>query len=338
MKVMRLAAGLALLLALSAGCGRNDEVRRYQAPKDPTWRMIGAIVSGKDATWFFKVTGPSDRIGAHKNDALDFLRGLRAVDGEVRWSLPSGWKEEKGGPARLASLRFGDRDPRLEMTVVRLPGDGGGLAANINRWRDQLGLDKIDDSEAAASVQKTAASGIEVQVVDLSGPTRPTGGPRGMSRPAPEAPRSSEPSLDGVRSMFTFERPPGWRENPQPEMQRVFEFAIDDARGSALVTFTIMGGDSGGLGGNIDRWRTQAGLEPLGEQAVARSATRMNFVGGEGWLVEATGKDRAILGVISLSSQFSMFFKMDGPPAVVASQRETFTRVAQSFQMRGRNE
>ncbi|HVE42515.1 MAG TPA: hypothetical protein VNM14_21730 [Planctomycetota bacterium] len=332
---MRFAPGLAVLLALSAGCGRNDEVRRYQAPKDPMWRMIGAIAPAKDATWFFKVTGPNDRVGAHKNEALDFLRGLRVEDGEVRWTLPAGWREEKGGPARIASFLFGDRDPKLEMTVVRLPGDGGGLTSNVNRWRDQIGLEKIGDAEVAASIQKLAANGFELQVVDLVGPTRPAGGPRGgMARPAPEPPRSSEPSLDGVRSMFTFERPPGWRENPQPEKQRVFEF---DAEG-ALVTFTIMGGEGGGLAANIDRWRTQAGLEPLGEQAVARSATPIRFVGAEGWLVEAIGKDRAILGVISLNSQFSMFLKMDGPPSAVVAQRDTFTRVAQSLQMRGRNE
>jgi hypothetical protein len=332
---MRFAPGLALLLALCAGCGRNEEVRRYQAPKDPMWRMIGGIAPGKDATWFFKAAGPSDRLGAHKKEALDFLGALRTEDGEVRWTLPAGWKEEKGGPARVASLFFGAGDPKLEMTVVRLPGDGGGLAANINRWRDQIGLEKLGDAEAAALVQKVAASGFEVQVVDLIGPTRPTGGPRGgMARPAPEAPRSTEPSLDGVRSMFTFDRPPGWRENPQPEKQRVFEF---DAQG-ALVTFTIMGGDGGGLAANVDRWRQQAGLEGLGEQGLPRSATPMAFVGAEGWLVEAMGKDRAILGVISLNSQFSMFLKMDGPPSVVASQRDTFTRVAQSFKMKGRHE
>jgi len=329
---------LAILLASVSGCGRKDEVRRYQAPKDPMWRMIGAVVPGKDATWFFKVAGPHERVGAHKNEVLGFVRGLRLEDGEVRWTVPAGWKEEKGGPARLASLRFGNGDPRLELTVVKLPGDGGGLAANVNRWRDQLGLDRVGDAEASAAVQKVAATGVEAQVVDLIGPSRPAGGPRAMSKPAAEPSRSSEPSLDGVRSMFTLERPPGWRENPSPEKQRIFEFQVEEGGASALVTFTIMGGEGGGLAANIDRWRTQAGLEPLGEQAVARSATPIRFVGTEGWLVEAIGKDRAILGVISLSSQFSMFLKMDGPPNVVVSQRDTFTRVAQSFQMKGRNE
>jgi hypothetical protein len=273
MKLMRVVPWLAaLLLSLPLGCGRVEDVRRYKAPKDPMWRMLGAIVPGKDATWFFKVAGPSDRIGAHKAEVLAFVRGLRTEEGDIRWTLPPGWKEEKGGPARLASLRFGDRDPRLEMTVVKLPGDGGGLAANVNRWRDQLGLDRAGESEVAVSLQKVGATGVDAQVVDLIGPSRPSGGPRAMAKPAPEEPRASEPSLDKVRSMFSFDRPPSWKENPQPEKQRIFEFHVDEAGGSALVTFTLMGGESGGLAANIDRWRTQAGLEPLGEAGIARSA------------------------------------------------------------------
>jgi hypothetical protein len=250
----------------------------------------------------------------------------------VKWTVPPGWTEEKGGQARQASFKFGDRDPKLEMTVVKLPGDGGGLAANVNRWREQIGLDRASEAEVAATVRKVG----EAQVVDLIGPTRPAmGGGRPMARP-PEPPpaRSGDPKLDDVRAMFQFERPPSWRENPNPDKGRIFEFQADDA----LVTFTIMGGESGGLAANIDRWRTQAGLEPLGEQGIGRSATPMKFVGSDAWLVEVIGKDRGILGVIALSPQFSMFLKMDGPPSTVTAQRSTFATVAQSFQMKGRHE
>ena len=214
---MRFLPVAALLLAV-AGCGPKEEVRRYKASKDPTWRMIGAIVPAKDATWFFKVAAPTDRISAAQEQIVTFLRGLRAEEGEVKWTTPAGWTEEKGGPARQASFKFGDRDPKLELTVVRLPGDGGGLAANV------------------------------------------------------------------------------------------------------------------------DRWRGQAGLEPLGEQGLGRSATPMKFVGTDAWLVEAVGKDRAILGVIALSPEYSMFLKMDGTASAVSAQRATFTQVAQSFKMKGRDE
>jgi hypothetical protein len=304
------------------------------------WRMVGAIVPSSDGTWFFKVVGPADRIGAHKEEVLSFVRSLRSEGGEIKWTMPPGWKEDHAaGPGRQACLHFGQSDPKIEMTIVRLPGDGGGLVANVNRWLDQLGLDRASEAEVANLVRKVSGTNVEAQVVDIIGPTRPSGGPRAMAKPPdPEPTRTGEPSLDNVRSMFTFERPASWKENPQPEKGRIYEFHIDQADGSALVTFTIMGGEGGGLSANIDRWRGQAGLEPLGEQAVARSATPIRFVGTVAWLVEAIGKEKGVLGVIALNPQFSMFLKMDGAPAVVAAQRSTFAAAAQSFQMRGRNE
>lgn len=328
---MRFLPAVALLAAL-ASCGPSDDIRRYKAPKDPTWRMIGAIVTAKDNTWFFKVAAPTDRISATQADILSFLRGLRIQEAEVKWTVPEGWKEEQGGPARVATLKFGDRDPKLELTISKLPGDGGGLSANVNRWREQLGLDRASEAEIASVLKKVG----DVQVVDLVGPTRPSmGGGRAMARPPQQPPdRSGDPKLDDVRAMFQFDRPPDWRENPQPGQSRIFEFQVD----GALITFTIMGGEGGGLAANIDRWRGQAGLEPMGEAGVGRSATPMKFVGADAWLVEAIGKDRAILGVIALSSQYSMFLKMDGTPSAVAAQRGAFAQVAQSFKMKGRDE
>ena len=337
---MRIAFLIPLLLA-TASCGREEEIRRYKAPKDPMWRMMGAIVPLKDATWFFKVVAPADRVGAYKEEILSFVRSLRAEDGEVKWTMPRGWQEDHaGGPGRQACLHFGEQDPKLEMTVVRLAGDGGGLVANVNRWLEQLGLERASEAQVASLVKKVSGTNLEAQVVDLVGPTRPSGGARGMARPEPQAsaPRSGEATLDSVRSMFTFERPPSWKENPQPEKGRIYEFHIAEPEGSALVTFTIMGGEGGGLSANINRWRQQAGMEDQGEQAVSRSAVPLQFVGTEGWLVEAIGKEKGILGVIALNPQFSMFLKMDGAPAVVTAQRSTFARVAQSFKMKGRHE
>ncbi len=337
MRLMRFPLGLAVLLSFAAGCGRNEEVRRYQAPKDPMWRMIGAIVSGKDATWFFKAVGPNDRLGDHKKEVLAFVAALRSENGEIRWTLPPSWKEEAGGPARVASFKFGDREPPLEMTVVRLSGDGGGLAANVNRWRDQLGLDRLGDSEIAGSIQIVGAVGVEAKVVDLSGPTRPSGGPKGMAKPAPEAAAPRE-------SPVAFDLPSGWEENPNPAQGRKMEFHVADPAGNALVTLTAFPGDGGGLAPNIDRWRQQVGLEPLGDQAIGRSATPINFLGSDAWLVEALGKERGILGIIAITSsgeeqgKAALFLKMDGPPAVVAAQRGNFTSFAQSFRMRRRNE
>jgi hypothetical protein len=321
-----------IAILLLAACGRKEEVRHYKAPKDPVWRMLAAIVAGKDNTWFLKAVGPGDRIGRHKEEVLGYFRGVRFEDADLRWTLPTGWQEEQATANRQATLRFGDREPRLELTIVRLAGDGGGLPSNVNRWRDQLGLDRASDTEVAALLQKLEGATLDVKIVDLSGPNRPGTGTRPMmARPA-EAPSPSD------ESPIAFDLPSGWKENPHPGQGRKMEFSAEGAEGSALVTLTVFSSDAGGIAANIDRWRTQVGLEPLGDQAVVRSATPMTFVGTEGWLVEAIGRERAILGVIAITPGASLFLKMDGPPAVVRAQQTAFARFAQSFRLRKQHE
>lgn len=40
-------------------------------------RLLGAILSAGDKTWFFKMTGDPSSVGAAKNDFHDFLKSLR---------------------------------------------------------------------------------------------------------------------------------------------------------------------------------------------------------------------------------------------------------------------
>ncbi|MBV8882175.1 MAG: hypothetical protein JO332_19625, partial [Planctomycetaceae bacterium] len=208
---------LSLALLVAAGCGRQEEVRRYRAPKDPLWRILGAVAPGPNATWFFKVPAPADRLDSVKPEVLAFFQKLKLEDGQLRWTLPQGWVEEKGAPQREATLRFGDREPKLEMSIVRFQGDGGGMLPNLNRWRDQLGLEKIGESELPTLAKKLDGVAAEVWVVDLVGPQRPGAGPRAMAKPQEVSPPANRaPTLDDIRSMFTYERPPGWKENPQP--------------------------------------------------------------------------------------------------------------------------
>jgi hypothetical protein len=327
-----------LALLAAAACGRQEEVRHYRAPKDPVWRILGAVVPAQGATWFFKLAAPADRIDPMKAEVLAFFQKLRIEDGQLRWTTPPGWTEEKGGAQREATLRLGGREPKLEISIVRFQGDGGGLLANLNRWRDQLGLEKVGDAELPAQAQKLEGAATEIWVTDLSGPSRPGSGPRAMAKPQEAPPPAHhEPTLEDIRAMFSFDRMPDWKENPMPSNGRIFEFMVDSGGGSAVVTLSALQG-GGDLASNVNRWRGQAGLDPLSESDIPKAAAPMTFVGSEAWLVEAFGRDRAIVVVASLSPQFSIFFKMDGAPATVQSQKAAFMKVAQSFQMKGRHE
>lgn len=75
----------------------------------------------------------------------------------LAWATPEGWTEATTGSAggmRLIDLRFGPNQEG-ECYLSLMPGTAGGLAANVNRWRSQMGLPAYTDEELAALPKKT---------------------------------------------------------------------------------------------------------------------------------------------------------------------------------------
>jgi len=65
------------------------------------------------------------------------------------WTQPEGWERLPGGGMRVIDLRPAG-DPRAECYLTVLAGDGGGITANVNRWRNQLGLEPQSAAEVDA--------------------------------------------------------------------------------------------------------------------------------------------------------------------------------------------
>lgn len=61
---------------------------------------------------------------------------------------PSGWTRGPERNMRLATFNFG---AGAECVVSAFPGDVGGLVANVNRWRQQLGEGPLSEDEVEAS-------------------------------------------------------------------------------------------------------------------------------------------------------------------------------------------
>ena len=54
-----------------AGCWEQPSVYRYVAPKnktDTSHRLLGAITRSATGTWFFKASGPAEKIGPIEKD------------------------------------------------------------------------------------------------------------------------------------------------------------------------------------------------------------------------------------------------------------------------------
>ncbi|MBM3983558.1 MAG: hypothetical protein FJ304_25460 [Planctomycetes bacterium] len=87
--------------------------------------------------------------------------------------VPKGWQEQKAAP--LASARFQILEGKRQASVVVLEG-GGGLAANVNRWRGQLGLQALPDEDAETSLKPVKVDGVNGYRFDLTGADVPETG------------------------------------------------------------------------------------------------------------------------------------------------------------------
>jgi hypothetical protein len=89
---------------------------------------------------------------------------------KVSWDVPEGWRTvESTQPSRMATFRAGPGDG-IEVSVTAFPGEVGGVLANVNRWRSQVGLQPAQESELATLVRTARGQGGDVSLVDFSGP------------------------------------------------------------------------------------------------------------------------------------------------------------------------
>ena len=68
-----------------------------------------------------------------------------------KWTAPAYWLPNEKSAMRSASYLIPSGNGSADLSVIYLNGDGGGLAANINRWRKQLKLHDLSEEEIAIS-------------------------------------------------------------------------------------------------------------------------------------------------------------------------------------------
>jgi hypothetical protein len=171
-------------------------------------RIIGAILHTEDSTWYFKMTGDSGLVEKNKPAFLAFLRSVGFQGSSVpagmdlgqlppshpaipgmgaatpaaagttpSWTVPPGWKE--GELMQFLVARYviqGAGDATAAVNVSQLDGNGGGLLANLNRWRTQLGQPAITGDDAA-KLPTIDASGTQAVLADFGGTDARTGKP-----------------------------------------------------------------------------------------------------------------------------------------------------------------
>jgi hypothetical protein len=86
---------------------------------------------------------------------------------QLDFTKPEGWTAAPPKAFGLAAFVVGDGNEKAEITVSSA---GGGLLANVNRWRGQVGLPPVTEDGLAAIVAKTETLGVKGDMVELVGP------------------------------------------------------------------------------------------------------------------------------------------------------------------------
>jgi hypothetical protein len=155
-------------------------------------RIIGVIQHRDGTAWFYKMTGNPDLVGQQKPAFVAFLQSLHfsspgaetalppghpafdsmaaaspvSHEGQPAWQVPADWQEIFGGRFLIARFLIpGEAGLRAVVNVSRANGDGGGIAANVNRWRGQLGLSAQQEITTAPLPVKQGSA----VLIDLSG-------------------------------------------------------------------------------------------------------------------------------------------------------------------------
>jgi hypothetical protein len=71
----------------------------------------------------------------------------------------------------------GSRGAPTKVSVSVFPGDAGGVLANVNRWRAQVGLGPVAAADLPRETAKLDLAGSEAIVADMTGKDMRTGGP-----------------------------------------------------------------------------------------------------------------------------------------------------------------
>ncbi len=161
--------------------------------------MLGLVVPRPGQSVFVKMVGPTAAVKAERERFEAFATSIEAaaapsmhtghppvaghppVPGHppaggssrapdpaaIAWDVPEGWTASAATPPRLGTFKPKDAT-QAECLVTVLRGSGGGVAANMNEWRRQMGQAKLTPNEYTA-LQRIPVLGVDAVYIKVEG-------------------------------------------------------------------------------------------------------------------------------------------------------------------------
>ena len=362
-----LCTALVVLLAVANGCKR-DEVQTYQAPKDspPVAAEIPTATPGAPSTtpdagvehaagtpwkvpagWETKtasdmriasygVTSPDGRavdisvvaLGGTAGSELDNINRWRkevALDPISEAEIPGSRSTATIGSRTGTLYEFRGDKPSIDgkykpaMLAAVLPAGELTVFFKMKGESALVTTEKPHFLEWLKSVQTEANPNATAAAASTSTSSAPSD-MRGQVAPPPQV------------DMPTWEPPSHWKP-AGPKPMRLASFEVPNPAGAVPgdISISTFSGAAGGLAANVNRWRNQAELPPLDDDALLKESEKIELVGGtSGTLVDVRGAKKRILGVIAPRGDKTWFYKLTGDDALVSKERDGFIKFVKS--------
>ena len=165
-------------------------------------RLLVAVFQHEGVAWFVKMNGDDELVAQQKPAFVDFLKSVsfpaaraqpelpvshppvagagllsaqappadNGAQGKPVWQVPAGWQEVAAGQFLVAKfLVTGPDNAKANINISASPGDGGGLLGNVNRWRGQLRLGPLTETDINKLVSQVDTAGGKAMFIDMTG-------------------------------------------------------------------------------------------------------------------------------------------------------------------------
>ena len=148
-------------------------------------QIVAAIFVYEGDSWFFKMLGPQQGVSVQKPTFDKFIDGLKFSDAASKressaasseapkeailaFDAPEGWAESEGSSMRIASYEapLEGFEP-ADFSITSFPGDAGGITANVNRWRQQIGLRPWSNPQVNSNQETLEVGDLNFVLFDL---------------------------------------------------------------------------------------------------------------------------------------------------------------------------
>lgn len=147
--------------------------------------------------------------------------------------------------------------------------------------------------------------------------------------PAPGMDNMANTAVPTGSDSLIWAAPAHWTAKPTGQMRKG-SYAIKGAGGEADLSITAFPGDTGGLLANLNRWRGQISLAPLSADQLDANTQHLDIgplhVDVVDFAGTANGAPTRIIGAVVPNGRETWFFKLMGPDALVAGEKDAFMK------------